>query len=145
MRDSSAPTNCLRTAGAGRFAPLGGIMPARSLWIIFSVTSRCCDAALVSQPASDNPPALPRSLWQVAQYCDTISAWDAGASAAECEATGSMAADFWGACCAAKDSVSRHTTSRTERRRVTGQEYRPAAAPIDRRSGGQEVGKVRLP
>ena len=63
-------------------------MPARSLWIIFSVTSRWSEARLVSQPASDNPPALPRSLWQPAQYCDTNSACAAGVIAAVCDATG---------------------------------------------------------
>ena len=63
-------------------------MPARSLWIIFSVMSRCSEARRVSHPASDNPPALPRSLWQPAQYCDTNSACAAGAIVVACDATG---------------------------------------------------------
>ena len=43
-------------------------MPARSLWIIFSVRSRCADARVTSHPTSVNSPALLRSLWQPVQY-----------------------------------------------------------------------------
>jgi hypothetical protein len=65
---SRASTNALMVAASGRFALGGGIMPARSLRIIFSATSACCSAFAASKPASTSPPALPRSLWHVAQY-----------------------------------------------------------------------------
>ncbi len=42
-------------------------MPARSLRMIFSTTSGCSCAFIALKLASDRPPALPRSLWQVAQ------------------------------------------------------------------------------
>ena len=48
-------------------------MPARSLRIIFSVTSPFSWIFAASKPASDRPPALARSLWQVAQYLPTSS------------------------------------------------------------------------
>ena len=52
---------------SGRLAPAGGIIPARSLRIIFSTTSGCSCAFIALKLASDSPPALARSLWQVAQ------------------------------------------------------------------------------
>ena len=68
MRASSAAASAvdLRRRRDAR-APAGGIMPARSLRIIFSATSGDSCAFIASKPASDSPPALPRSLWQVAQ------------------------------------------------------------------------------
>ncbi len=54
-------------AASGRFAPAGGIMPARSLRMIFSTTSGCSCARIALNPASERPPAFARSLWQVAQ------------------------------------------------------------------------------
>ncbi len=44
-------------------------MPRRSLWMIFSETSAFCSACVASNDTSDNPPALPFSLWQPMQYC----------------------------------------------------------------------------
>ena len=49
----------LMAPSSGRFAPGGGIMPARIFRIIFSTTSGCCCAFIASQLASDRPPALP--------------------------------------------------------------------------------------
>ena len=43
---------------SGRFAPGGGIMPARSLRIIFSVTSPWLAACAASNDASERPPAF---------------------------------------------------------------------------------------
>ena len=59
-RPSSAPSG-------GRFAPAGGIIPARSLRTIFSAVAGDSWASIALKPASDSPPALARSLWQVAQ------------------------------------------------------------------------------
>src|SRR4029453_132561 len=74
MRASRAPASADSVAGSGRFAPGGGIMPARSFRIIFWVVSRAGDAASGVQATSDNPPAFPRSLWHAAQYCATTAA-----------------------------------------------------------------------
>ena len=66
-------------------------MPARSFRMIFSVTSGCSAALAASYPASEMPPAFPRSLWQVAQYCATIFVCSAGAidgAATRCAAAG---------------------------------------------------------
>ena len=67
MRPSSAVVSAARVEASGRLAPAGGIIPARSLRIIFSTISGCSWAFIAVKPASDSPPALPRSLWQVAQ------------------------------------------------------------------------------
>ena len=67
MRDSSAAVSDSTAAASGFFAPGGGIMPARSLRIIFSITAGCSCAFMASKPASESPPAWPRSLWQVTQ------------------------------------------------------------------------------
>ena len=67
IRDSSAVASAASVASSGRLAPAGGIIPARSLRIIFSTTSGCSCARMASKFASDSPPALARSLWQVAQ------------------------------------------------------------------------------
>ncbi len=67
MRLSSAVVSDSIAAPSGRFAPGGGIIPARSLRIIFSTISGSSCAFIASKPASERPPALPRSLWQVAQ------------------------------------------------------------------------------
>src|SRR5579871_4180225 len=61
----------MSAAASGRRAPGGGIMPARSLRIIFSPTSACAGASSIAKLASDRPPAFPFSLWQPAQYCLT--------------------------------------------------------------------------
>ena len=53
-------TSASSASASGRRAPGGGIMPARSLRIIFSATSRVLDRpARRRTPASDRPPALP--------------------------------------------------------------------------------------
>jgi hypothetical protein len=62
-------------------APGGGIIPARSLRIIFSVTSACSAAFVTSYEASVSPPAFARSLWHVTQYCLINAFWSAGAAA----------------------------------------------------------------
>ncbi len=67
MRDSSAVVSAAMVLASGRLAPAGGIMPARSLRIIFSTSSGCSCARIALNPASDSPPALARSLWHVAQ------------------------------------------------------------------------------
>ena len=67
MRVSSAAVSASMAASSGFFAPGGGIMPARSLRIIFSMTSGCSWARIASKLANESPPALPRSLWHVAQ------------------------------------------------------------------------------
>jgi hypothetical protein len=67
--DSASAT--ARYMARERRAPGGGIMPARSLRIIFSATSACCGASPTTNDASDSPPDFPRSLWQPAQYCRT--------------------------------------------------------------------------
>ena len=66
-------------------------MPARSLRIIFSVSSPWSSILLASNDASDRLPALPRSLWQVEQYCLTTAVCSAGSivvTAGACVATG---------------------------------------------------------
>src|SRR4051794_25996398 len=68
---SSVSTNALIVAASGRRAPGGGIMPARSLRIIFSVTSACSVTLLASNPASTRSPDFIFSLWQVPQFCAT--------------------------------------------------------------------------
>jgi hypothetical protein len=45
---SSVVVNCVRIGASGRFAPAGGIIPARSLRIIFSVVSACSAALATS-------------------------------------------------------------------------------------------------
>ena len=68
IRDLERRRRARRSApSSGRLAPGGGIMPARSLRIIFSMTSGCSCAFIASKLASERPPALPRSLWQVPQ------------------------------------------------------------------------------
>ncbi len=52
---------------SGRLAPAGGIMPTRSLRIIFSATAPLSAARAASKEASVRPPAFPRSLWQLTQ------------------------------------------------------------------------------
>ena len=65
---SSALTNADTVSGSGRRDCGGGIMPARSFRIIFSVTLGWAVTFDASKPARTRPPALPRSLWQLAQY-----------------------------------------------------------------------------
>ena len=84
------------TASSGRLAPAGGICPARSLRIIFSVVSRWSPAAATVKPSSESPPALARLLWQPTQVWVTVccaASSDAGAAAVgACDATGRTAA-----------------------------------------------------
>src|SRR6185295_2642307 len=68
---SSASTNELSVAASGRRAPGGGIMPARSLRIIFSPTSAWLVTFAASNEARESSPACPFSLWHEAQYCAT--------------------------------------------------------------------------
>ena len=67
IRASSACSSPSSAPSAGRLAPAGGIIPARSLRTIFSAVSGDSCARIALKPASDSPPALARSLWQVAQ------------------------------------------------------------------------------
>ena len=62
IRVSIDEANAVSVASSGRLAPAGGIMPARSLRIIFSASSGCCSIADASNAANDKPPAFPRSL-----------------------------------------------------------------------------------
>ncbi len=64
---SKAAAMSAMPAPSGRFAPAGGIMPTRILRIIFSASTTSSPSFAASKAASDRPPALPRSLWQVAQ------------------------------------------------------------------------------
>ena len=59
---SSVSMNDWTTAASGRLAFGGGIMPVRSLRIIFSATSPCSSIVAASKLARVRPPALPRSL-----------------------------------------------------------------------------------
>ena len=125
MRDSSAVTNCASCLGAGRRAPLGGIMPARSLWIIFSVSSRSADARVTSHPASVSSPALLRSLWQPVQYCLTSSACAAaGITAGVCATAGAMGAGAFdaGDCWPPETHLARTPEPARKRVRLTGAE-----------------------
>ena len=66
-------------------------MPARNLRIIFSAVSPCSLSLVASNAASERPPALPRSLWQPAQYCFTSAVCSAGnivVVAGACDVTG---------------------------------------------------------
>src|SRR5215204_4329717 len=90
MRDSNDAAMALITAASGRRAPAGGIMPDRSLRIIFSVSSPLSSSLAASKAANEMPPALPRSLWQPAQYCFTTAVCSDGnivVTAGGCEAT----------------------------------------------------------
>src|SRR4051794_24275155 len=81
-------------------------MPARSLRIIFSATSPCCGAVVASNDASESPPALPRSLWQPAQYCLTSAVCGSDGWATDgCEP--GVGADEDGACSAANTVTPR--------------------------------------
>ena len=66
-RISRSLTSAASAASSGRRAPAGGIIPARNLRIIFSVTSVWLLAFDTSKSTSESPPALPRSLWQPVQ------------------------------------------------------------------------------
>ena len=63
IRVSSASTNAGCVAASGRRAPGGGIMPARSLRIIFSATSACCVDLRRVEPGERQLAAFLRSLW----------------------------------------------------------------------------------
>ena len=70
-------------------------MPARSLRIIFSVSSPFSSIFAASKLATTDPPALPRSLWHVAQYCLTIAVCSAASivdAAGACDTAGFTAA-----------------------------------------------------
>jgi hypothetical protein len=65
------------------------------LRIIFSVTSTSSAALAASNEASDSPPAFPRSLWHVTQYCFTTALWSSTLGVAACgrDVTGARGAD----------------------------------------------------
>jgi hypothetical protein len=65
--DSSVEINVAYVAASGRGASGGGMKPACSFRMTFSAISGFCAACETSNAASDNPPALPLSLWQPAQ------------------------------------------------------------------------------
>src|SRR5688572_1931756 len=96
-------------------------MPARSLWIIFSESSRSPDARVTSHPASDNSPALLRSLWQPVQYRLTSSAWAAAGISAACETAGAMGDAGFAVvdCCATRDTLTAHAREALRRIRFT--------------------------
>src|SRR5581483_7023916 len=97
------------SVASGRRACGGGIMPARSLRIIFSATSAWSTTFDASKLASDKSPDFIRSLWHVTQYvltswfCSSADSPAAGAVpvagtaffATACDATG---LGFVGAC-----------------------------------------------
>ena len=70
---SSSVTIASRSSGSGRGMPAGGIMPARSLRIIFSIVGRRSAASAMSKPSSTRSRVRRRSLWQRVQYRATIS------------------------------------------------------------------------
>jgi hypothetical protein len=67
IRVSSAEASAVTTAGSGRSAPAGGIMPARSLRIIFSATSAVWSARAGSNVSSTRPPFAPPLSWHSRQ------------------------------------------------------------------------------
>ena len=83
---SNATAMSMSPVPSGRLDPAGGIMPTRSLRMIFSARPGSAVSRDASNDASDSPPALPRSLWQVAQYCFTVAVYapasNAGAAGA---------------------------------------------------------------
>ncbi len=85
---SSAWTNASTRDASGRRAPAGGIMPSRSLRMIFSVMAGVVAAVAASKEASDRPPALPRSLWQATQYCATRAVFESGDGDGACAIAG---------------------------------------------------------
>ena len=82
-RDASA----ISASSSGRFAPAGGIMPARSLRIIFSVTSPWVAACAASNDASERPPALRGRYDRSRSTCLTIAVCSAAVSDAPACAT----------------------------------------------------------
>ena len=84
-------------ASSGRRLPAGGIRPARSLRIIFSVTSSVLAGLRDRRSrASDSPPALARSLWQPTQVWVTVCC-AAAMDAVDASAGAWMARDAGGA------------------------------------------------
>ena len=96
---SSAVVSICSVAASGRRAPAGGIIPARNFRIIFSATSACPSARAASKPARDRPPALPRALWQPAQYCPTSAVCSASVSVAAAGAWAAAGRGPAGAAC----------------------------------------------
>ncbi len=78
---SSASTNANSVSPAGRLAPGGGIIAARSLRTMRSATSALSAAASVSKPCKERFPVTRRSLWQRTQYVSMTSLCEAGSSA----------------------------------------------------------------
>ena len=70
---SSSVTIAARSSGSGRGIPEGGIMPARSLRIIFSIVGRRWAASAMSKPSRTRFWMRRLSLWQRTQYRSTIS------------------------------------------------------------------------
>ncbi len=109
IRDSKEATIDWITAGSGRRAVAGGIMPLRSLRIIFSVSSPFSSILAASKLTSDRPPALLRSLWHPVQYCLTTAVCSAGSivvAVGGCETAGFTAGLGVDADCAASDAVN---------------------------------------
>src|SRR5476649_184864 len=122
---SSDSRNALVVTASGRRAPGGGIMPVRSLRIIFSATSGRCAIVAASKPASTSSPECIFSLWHDAQFwatslfCASMESDDEGPAGFVAEtvpglAEGCEAASFGaveGACPA--DSAAPHSTVAT--------------------------------
>src|SRR5579862_945300 len=69
---SSDVTSVVTAAASGRRRTSGGgIIPSRSLWIIFSATSGFCSGCSASKLASVSPAVFALSLWHPTQYCLT--------------------------------------------------------------------------
>jgi hypothetical protein len=78
IRVSSAATRASMVDWSGRLIPAGGIWPARSLRIIFSVTSAVVCARAASNAASVSPLVFSLSLWHPVQNCLTTAVCAAG-------------------------------------------------------------------
>ncbi len=61
---SSVVASASRISAGGLLAPLGGIIPARSLWMIFSASSAFAGSAPTSKSASDMLPRCSVVPWQ---------------------------------------------------------------------------------
>ena len=68
MVSSSCVAISASTSGSGRGIPEGGIIPARSLRIIFSIVGRREAASAMSKPSRTRFWMRRRSLWQRVQY-----------------------------------------------------------------------------
>ena len=64
---SRVVASMVSSSPSGRGMPGGGIIPARSLRMIFSAVSACAAAAVTSNSSSERLPRSVTSLWQVTQ------------------------------------------------------------------------------